>query len=375
MKTLLLTLSTFFLLQSIWAQQIDSIIALPSFLQESSGLIYFNQKLITHTDSGGENALYEIDTLTGQILRTVYLENASNIDWEDIAQDENFIYVADFGNNQGNRTNLKIFIIDKIDFENTLNDSVSVAAINFSYENQTNFIAQNQNTNFDAEALIAKGDSLYIFTKNWINQETNVYRLPKIPGTFSAQLIDSFDVNGLLTGASINIENNQILLCGYTKFASPFLFEMKNYTASSFFSGDNIRTNATLKGSPQIEAICYSQNHKFYMSSERFLTAASVLHQVLDTSLYTVVDSVVETDTLSSLVLLENACSFYPNPIHELFKVNSIYDLLMIYDAQGKLVLKTKETRIDVKNWQAGIYFVYCFFNEKLSKVAKLEKL
>jgi len=36
-------------------------------VRETSGLIYLNGKLITHNDSGGEPALYELDTITGNV--------------------------------------------------------------------------------------------------------------------------------------------------------------------------------------------------------------------------------------------------------------------------------------------------------------------
>ena len=90
--------------------------ALPANLSESSGAIFFNNKLITHNDSRGENKLFELDTITEQVTRTVAISNATNIDWEDITQDDTSIYIGDIGNNSGNRTDLKIYKISKTDF-------------------------------------------------------------------------------------------------------------------------------------------------------------------------------------------------------------------------------------------------------------------
>ncbi len=78
-------------------------------IAETSGLVFFDNRLITHNDSGGMNALYEINTGTGNISRTVTIQNATNVDWEDICTDNDYIYIGDFGNNNGNRTNLKIY--------------------------------------------------------------------------------------------------------------------------------------------------------------------------------------------------------------------------------------------------------------------------
>ena len=104
---------------------------LPTILSESSGAIFFNDKLIIHNDSGNENKLHELDTITAAVTRTVTVTNATNTDWEDIAQDDLSIYIGDIGNNSGNRTNLKIYKILKSDYQNSTN--VTAEIINFSY--------------------------------------------------------------------------------------------------------------------------------------------------------------------------------------------------------------------------------------------------
>ncbi|WP_240743145.1 hypothetical protein, partial [Ilyomonas limi] len=83
-------------------------------LNETSGLLWWNNQVWTHNDSGGEPALYAVDSSTGKIIRKVTVSNATNIDWEDLAQDDNYIYIGDFGNNaQGNRNDLKIYKVKK----------------------------------------------------------------------------------------------------------------------------------------------------------------------------------------------------------------------------------------------------------------------
>src|SRR5690606_14700262 len=77
-------------------------------LDETSGLLFYNNTFITHTDSGGKAELYEVNPTTGAITRTVEITNATNGDWEDIAQDSTHIYIGDIGNNSGDRTDLKI---------------------------------------------------------------------------------------------------------------------------------------------------------------------------------------------------------------------------------------------------------------------------
>ena len=83
--------------------------SLNDLVSESSGLLFLNDKLITHNDSGGSNNLYEVDTLDGSISKTIKIKNSTNKDWEDIAVDSKYIYIGDFGNNNGNRKDLLIY--------------------------------------------------------------------------------------------------------------------------------------------------------------------------------------------------------------------------------------------------------------------------
>ncbi|WP_257984554.1 hypothetical protein [Psychroflexus sp. MES1-P1E] len=151
---------------------------LPIILSESSGAIFFNDKLIIHNDSGNENNLYELDTISGLVTRTVTVTNATNVDWEDIAQDETSIYIGDIGNNSGDRTDLKIYTLNKSDYLSSTN--VTAEIINFSYSDQIDFAPNPNNTEWDAEALISFDvNSLILFTKNWVNGTTKAYSIPK----------------------------------------------------------------------------------------------------------------------------------------------------------------------------------------------------
>ena len=53
------------------SQDISKLTNLNDDIAETSGLIFFDDRLITHNDSGGMNALYEINTADGNINRTV----------------------------------------------------------------------------------------------------------------------------------------------------------------------------------------------------------------------------------------------------------------------------------------------------------------
>jgi hypothetical protein len=250
----------------------NAIGVLPAEVNESSGLIFLNGRLITHNDSGNPGMLYEIDTLSAQVLRSVVVKNHGNIDWEDICRDSNYIYIGDFGNNMGNRTNLRVLRISIADY--LASDSVDAEAIHFSYADQTNFNPGNFSTNFDAEAIVCTAQYLYIFTKQWGKPGTKVYPLSKTPGTYSLVASDSLSVNGLITGA--DFWNNKLSLTGYTS-QNVFILVASGFSWPHVSSGNIITQNVTLNGSIQVEAIAYNQGNKAYISSEQSFSGNGIL--------------------------------------------------------------------------------------------------
>jgi hypothetical protein len=111
LKNFLLVFFHIVLITHAYSQNIslNNIGSLTNILNESSGITFIApNRLYTHDDSSGNNEIYEIDTL-GNLIRTININNANNTDWEDITKDNlNNIYIGNFGNNDNDRTNLKI---------------------------------------------------------------------------------------------------------------------------------------------------------------------------------------------------------------------------------------------------------------------------
>ena len=358
MKPLYLLFTFQILIVNLLAQEIiiDSIAELPSQIEESSGLIFYNNKLITHTDSG-ESALYEIDENNSQIDRIVYIKNVTNADWEDITQDQDYIYIGNFGNNNGNRTDLEIIKIDKLEYSSQ--DSVEPEFIKFSYEDQIDFTSTNFTTNFDAEALISYKDSLYVFTKNWGNKETNIYSIPKETGTFIAKKLANYDTECMITGASYNPNTNKIVLCAYT-IGFPFLFELKGFSGSDFF-GESVKKFSVLnKGSFQIESVCYKNDVKYYMSSEKFYNSNPVLQSFT-------------LEYANNVSKVDIGFNIYPNPTNSNIYVDTEFDEINIYNYQMQFIKNVTKNNIELKNESNGIYFLEIFKN-KQRIIVKVEK-
>ncbi|WP_394749281.1 T9SS type A sorting domain-containing protein [Spongiimicrobium salis] len=239
---------------------------LPNALTESSGLLFYNGKLITHNDSGNEALLHEIDTVSLAITRTIRIANATNVDWEDITQDENYIYIGDFGNFNGDRQDLVIYRILKTAYD--ANTSVMADRIDFSYQDQTNF-DRAPNSNWDAEALFHYNDQLVLLTKQWQGNGTVVYSIPKLPGNHIAQPMEEYDSRGLVTGATFDPLGETLFLIGYTSLLQGFLIEVKGLTTTSIFGGTTERTNLNL-GTIQVEALAAIGDGRYFFSSEFF---------------------------------------------------------------------------------------------------------
>lgn len=245
--------------------KLNNSIILDDKLKETSGLIHWNGKLWTHNDDTDVN-LYALDTLTGKILETYPLQDVTNNDWEEIAQDEQYLYIGDFGNNaSGNRKDLNILKIGK---QSLLSHKPSAEYIKFTYEDQKDFSINKPNTtNFDCEAFVVIKDSLFMFTKEWKSKKTRVYKLPNRVGDFVVQKGVSYNVKGLVTGASYYPLKKILALCGYTRKGKPFIELFYDFKGNDFFSGSKKR----IKLKPrfmQIEAIFTNDGVHYYLTNE-----------------------------------------------------------------------------------------------------------
>jgi Secretion system C-terminal sorting domain len=353
-------------------------------LNETSGLVYWKKLIWSHNDSGNGPVIYGLQNTSGTIQRTVSVSNATNIDWEDIAQDNSYIYIGDFGNNSnGNRTDLRIYRIAKSAV--TAGDNVTAAVINFSYSDQTDFTPKGaNNTNYDCEAIIAYGDSLFLFSKNWVDNKTRLYKLPKTPGTYTATKLDELNVSGLITGAEILPDQRVIVLSGYNTLLSPFIYLLYDFNGNNFF-GANKRKVSVNASFTQMEGICAKSTTKFLVSNERYnqfpVTTPAKVNQLNLASL-------LNPYYQSGLSVLKKEEPVYNKPasgnsfVNVQYKGNNLYikknmelakdATVEIYDLNGLLKLNKRfsgsETVVDISLLDKGLYVANIFnSNQQLS--------
>lgn len=244
-----------------------SSLRLNDFLKETSGLTAFDNLFWTHNDDH-DTTVYGLD-FNGKIQKKIKLEKVKNNDWEEISQDSSYLYIGDFGNNyQGNRKDLHLLRIEKKSF---LANHPVIDTISFSYSNQTDFNIQKQNsTDFDCEAFVISRDSIYLFSKQWSQKKTSIYVLPKTPGNHIAQLKETLNVDGLITGATLLTSGKGIVLCGYSKSLQPFLFVLDHFQNNNFSTGSQRKIRLLLPFH-QIEGIATFDGKRFYLTNESFV--------------------------------------------------------------------------------------------------------
>ena len=222
-------------------------------------------------------SFYCFDSLTGNIIHRTFIKNKTNIDWEEITQDSQYIYIGEFGNNDGTRKDLKVYRIQKVQLSfSQKSDSVNADELQFNLADQTSFVSANQNHNYDVEAMCIWHDSLHLFSKDWADGKTRHYVMPRVPGKYSLTPRETLDAGGLVTSACTNLKTDKIILGGYSKsIGGCFIWLLYDFQNGCFFNGNKRRIelgNALAFG--QFEASAF-KGQQLYVSNEKYFTSAS----------------------------------------------------------------------------------------------------
>ncbi len=242
-------------------------IVLPKVINETSGLEILNEDFITHNDSGGEPVLYFFN-VNGKITNSIKLGEKSfwkiyNYDWEDITADEDYIFIADTGNNFGNRDNLKIIKVKTNDF------SID-GKIYITYKDQEKFFSwfPRPKHKYDAEALFLIEDKIAILSKDRSNLFTDLYLIDKESNL--RQVLESkitYDVNSLITGGDYNEELGLLALVSYNSVRSQYLILFEDFNLGNLAEKKFRKFKIPIERA-QIEAIKIIDDTTFWITSE-----------------------------------------------------------------------------------------------------------
>jgi hypothetical protein len=287
------------------------------------------------------------------------------VDWEDLAKDDNYLYIGDIGNNLGARRDLRIYrvLLSELDTGTTA-DAESIA---YSYADQEVF-GSGGNSDWDAEALIAFGDELVIFTKQWQSLGTVAYMLPKTPGDHVAQPVGSNALNGLVTGAAYNQESGVLYLVGYSPLLQPFLYQLSELASPFKLTQSGQRISLDV-GFAQIEAITPIAPNNYLLSSEAFSSNSPPIN--LNPSLFALrTDDVPEEEgdnqdegSESSTTELSVFVPFGTRTLEYRLETNRDVIGWEIFDATGRRVdklvgVQISENQIDISSLSSSVYYL-----------------
>ena len=249
-----------FAYQNSYSQKLTKDISLSKKIDETSGLEIVDGQFITHNDSGGDPKLYYLDK-KGKIVFERTLDGVKNNDWEDITKDDQFIYVANMGNNFDTRKNLSI-VKTPID-----SSSSEAELIEFNYPEQVKFTTAYNQSQYDAEALITIDDYLIILTKNKLKKITEIYALPKIAGKYEAKKIGSLNTQSIITGGDYDPDTKLLALTGTLIFNEYYILKIEDFDLESK-KDYKIDMYEIPIGKTQVEAIKIIDSNTFWITSE-----------------------------------------------------------------------------------------------------------
>ncbi|MFL2614802.1 MAG: hypothetical protein ACJ0OV_03925 [Candidatus Marisimplicoccus sp.] len=245
--------------------EIVSKIVLPKIINETSGLEFYNNNFITHNDSGGEPSLYVFNEM-GEVIETIGLNKnpdfeIENNDWEDITNDNEYLFVADTGNNFGNRDNLNIIRVSKG------TDFMVDGIIEISYSDQESFFPRPKHK-YDAEAIIVIEDKIALFSKDRENLNTDLYLVDKNQN--GSQILTSevsYNVNTLITGGDYDEDRNLLALVSYNSKGNQYLLLFENFKLNNLENNTFKKFKIPLEQA-QIEAVKIIDEKTFWVTSE-----------------------------------------------------------------------------------------------------------
>tara|TARA_R110002167_G_scaffold233264_2_gene438499 strand:+ start:1160 stop:2017 length:858 start_codon:yes stop_codon:yes gene_type:complete len=248
--------------------QLQLIAKLPEKLDENSGIIHLKGETVWFIqDAGNQDKLYQVD-FNGKLRNELQVKNGDNIDWEDLTKDDqDNVYIGDFGNNHGKRTALVIYRVPNPEVEK--GKKIKAEQIVYRYPEQEQIKAGTPDLTYDAEALFYRDNFLYIITKDRnvpFTGEARIYKVPAKKGKYTASFVGNFNTcdqmdSCKVTAAAIAPDGKKVVLLGNGK-----LWIFSNFEGDDFSSG-SMKT-IDLEVTTQLEAVCFLDNKTLLLSDE-----------------------------------------------------------------------------------------------------------
>lgn len=263
-------------------------------LNEMSGLVKsrrYKNVWWVHNDSGDTPRLFALDE-KGQVIFPPYMkgsvwadkkvagkkmwaglkiEQASNIDWEDIAADDDSLYISDMGNNGNARRDLGVYQLSEPN-PRAVDKSRTLCFIPIRYPDQKTF--PGKKWDFDCESLFVSAGKLYFLTKHRRPGEirgmtlgTKLYRLDtQNKGTVNTlTLVGKHEKLFAPTAADLSPDGRYLAVLTLT---SIWLFE-KPKSGDDWLSGRSTELLLPLLKSKQAEGLSFDGSSKLRVNNEQ----------------------------------------------------------------------------------------------------------
>ena len=182
-----------------------------SAITESSGIVAsrrFDDVLWTHNDGVKEPFLFAIDD-DGRLLRTFLVRQAENIDWEDIAIDEEHrLFIFDNTSRTHPQGHSRVYVVPEPDpFTQAEVQVERVIAFDFPDGPQ------------DCEAMFIWQGIIYLITKPWDGSPPRIYQVDSAFAHGTATFLAEFPQLNMVTAADISRDGKRIAIASYTALA------------------------------------------------------------------------------------------------------------------------------------------------------------
>ncbi len=239
-------------------------------INESSAIIksrVWENVYWTLNDSGDKNRIFPF-TRDGKVLRAewykeqagVYIGDAVNIDWEDMATDnEGNLIIGACGNNGNARRDLAIYIF-KDPFPEFTGTTRILKKIPFYYPEQTEYPAKIRN--FDSEAVFCAFGNIYLLTKHRDDENTCLYRFDSMDPLKENPVteIGTFNIRGMVTAADATPDGKKLAVLTYKAI---WVFESDT---DDYFNGNIYWLPIKAK---QCEAVCFDDDKTLIITNEQ----------------------------------------------------------------------------------------------------------
>lgn len=258
---------------------------------EMSGIVKskrFDDVYWVHNDSGDSARLFAIDS-KGKVIYPGYLNVygeifeegkreweghkiflAANLDWEDIAIDEEMIYISEMGNNGNARRDLGVYVVPEPN-PRAVGGSRILKYLPIRYPDQKQFPAEKWH--FDSEAIFTFNNKLYFITKHRQAGEIMQFEKGAVLYRLDTSYTDRFNVLkrvddhgavAVVTGADLSPNGNNLAVIGYQQL---WIFKTPERGDKFFSSGARLLI-LDMHHTGQVEAVAWLDDETILIGNE-----------------------------------------------------------------------------------------------------------